>query len=345
MRSPAGEKAGTLADAIDERLGTFIDVARLGTLRPIVNPRPQLLVNSANERPPLSGVLFALGAHSLWGFLPAFWKLFGAVSPLEVLANRVLWSLLFTLALLAALGRLGELRAALRSPRERAGLAAASAFIALNWGIFIWAVQADRIVETSLGYFLNPLINAALGVALFRERLAPAQLAALALATIGVGAQVVAFDGVPWVALALGATFSLYGVAKKRTAVPALTSLSFETAVLAPLALGFLAFGAARFGGALAEGPAATSVLLLVSGPLTAAPLIFFAAAARRLPFTVLGLIQYLSPTLSLLLAVFVYAEPFTRIHAFSFACIWGALALFSANAWLSRKAVATPAT
>ncbi|HEU4430117.1 MAG TPA: EamA family transporter RarD [Myxococcota bacterium] len=294
-------------------------------------------------RPHGSGVGFALAAHTLWGFLPAFWKLFGAVSPLEVLANRVLWSLLFTLALLAALGRLEELRTALRSPRERSGLAAASVFIALNWGIFIWAVQANRIVETSLGYFLNPLINAALGVALFRERLAPAQLVALALATLGVGAQVVAYGGVPWVALALGATFSCYGVAKKRTAVPALTSLAFETAVLGPLALGFLAFGTAAAGGALADGPAATRALLLVSGPLTAAPLIFFAAAARRLPFTVLGLIQYLSPTLSLLLAVLVYGEPFTRVHAFSFACIWAALALFSASTWQLRRALSAP--
>jgi chloramphenicol-sensitive protein RarD len=287
-----------------------------------------------------SGLAAATAAYLLWGVLPAFWKLLGAVPPLEVLANRVLWSLLFTLALLAALGQLGDLLAALRSPRERLGLGAASVFIALNWGIFIWAVQANRIVETSLGYYLNPLINAALGVALYRERLAPAQVAAVLLAAFGVGAQIVAYGGVPWVALALAATFSCYGVAKKRTAVPALASLSFETAALAPLALAWLALGAPARGGALASGDGLTRTLLVASGPITAAPLIAFSAAARRLPFTVLGLFQYLSPTISLVLAVVAYGEPFTRAHALSFSCIWLALALYSANAWHSRRAL-----
>lgn len=285
----------------------------------------------------LPGIGAATAAYLLWGVLPVFWKLLGAVPPVEILANRILWSSLFTLALLAALGRLGELRAALRSPRERAGLGAASVFIALNWGTFIWAVQAGRIVETSLGYYLNPLINAALGVALFRERLAPAQGAAIALAALGVGVQIAAYRGVPWVAFALAASFACYGVAKKRTSVPALASLTFETATLAPLAVAWLTFGAAHPGGALAAGGAATRALLLASGPVTAAPLVAFAAAARRLPFTVLGLFQYLAPTLSLLIAVFVYGESFTSAHAVSFACIWLALALFTASTWRAR--------
>ena len=292
-----------------------------------------------------SGLAAAAVAYLLWGVLPAFWKLFGAVPPLEVLANRVLWSLLFTLALLGARGRMHELRAALRSPRERLGLGGASVFIALNWGVFIWAVQANRIVEASLGYFLNPLISAAFGVALFRERLAPAQAVAIALATLGVGVQIVAYGGVPWVALALAASFACYGVAKKRTAVPALASLSFETAALVPLALAWLAFGAPQPGGALAAGDPLTRALLVASGPITAAPLIAFAAAARRLPFTVLGLFQYASPTISLLLAVHVYDEPFTHAHALSFGCIWLALALFTASAWRRRKALESPAT
>jgi len=293
----------------------------------------------------VSGLIAATAAYLLWGVLPAFWKLLGAVPPLEVLANRVLWSLLFTLALLAGLGRLGELRAVLRSPRERLGLGAASVFIALNWGIFIWAVQANRIVETSLGYYLNPLLSAALGVAFFRERLAAAQIAAFALAALGVGVQIAAYGGVPWVALALAATFTCYGVAKKRTAVPALASLSFETAALAPLALAWLALGAPAPGGALAASDMRTSALLIASGPITAAPLIAFGAAARRLPFTVLGLFQYASPTLSLVLAVAVYGEPFTTAHLISFTCIWLALALFSASAWHSRRALESPAT
>jgi chloramphenicol-sensitive protein RarD len=291
------------------------------------------------------GLTAAAAAYLLWGVLPAFWKLLGAVPPLEVLANRVLWSLLFTLALLAALGRLGELRAALRSPRERLGLGAASVVIAVNWGIFIWAVQANRIVETSLGYYLNPLLSAALGVAFFRERLAPAQVAAIALAALGVGVQIAAYGGVPWVALALAVTFTGYGVAKKRTAVSALASLGFETAALAPLALAWLALGAPAPGGALTASDTLTSALLVASGPITAAPLIAFAAAARRLPFTVLGLFQYASPTLSLVLAVVAYDEPFTTAHAISFSCIWLALALFTASAWHSRRALESAAT
>jgi chloramphenicol-sensitive protein RarD len=290
--------------------------------------------DAPRERRAVSGIAAASAAYLLWGVLPAFWKLLGAVPPLEVLANRVLWSLLFTLALLAALGRLGELRAALRSPRERLGLGAASVFIALNWGLFIWAVQANRIVEASLGYYLTPLINAAVGIAFFRERLAPAQAAAIALAALGVGLQLAAYGGVPWVALALAATFACYGVAKKRTAVSALASLSVETAVLAPLALVWLALGAPTTGGALTSDDTLTTALLLASGPITAAPLIAFAAAARRLPFTVLGIFQYVSPTISLLLAVHVYGEPFTSAHALSFTCIWLALAVFTASAW-----------
>ncbi len=296
-------------------------------------------MNEASARG--SGIAAASAAYLLWGVLPAYWKLLGDVPAVEVLANRVLWSLAFTLALLAALGRLSALRAALRSSRERLGLGAASVFIAINWGLFIWAVQANRLVEASLGYYLNPLINAALGVALFRERLAPAQVVAIALAALGVAVQIVGYGGLPWVALALAATFACYGVAKKRTAVGSLASLSFETAALAPVALAWLVFGTPALGGALAGASPATRALLVASGPITAAPLVAFAAAARRLPFTVLGLFQYVSPTISLLLAVFAYGEPFTPAHAASFACIWLALALFSASAWRARQALA----
>ena len=286
-----------------------------------------------------SGAGAALLAYAAWGLLPAYWKQLGAVPPAEVLANRVVFSVLSTLALLAALGRGAELRAVLRSARERRGLALAGAFIAVNWGLFIWAVQAGRIVETSLGYFLNPLINAALGVAWFGERLRPAQWFALALAALGVGAQVIAHGTLPWLALALAASFACYGVAKKRTAVPALTSLAFETSVLAPLALAWLAFGAPSPGGALLSGSPLERTLLVAAGPVTALPLVLFAAAAQRLSFIALGLFQYLAPSLSLVLAVVAYGEPFTPAHAFSFGCIWTALAVFTVSAVLGRRA------
>lgn len=309
-----------------------------------MNERPRPLVNFAEQRAQTSGVLLATAAYSLWGILPAFWKLFGAVPALEVLANRVVFALLFTLALLAGLGRLGDLGAALRSTRERRGLALAGAFIGVNWGVFIWAVQAGRIVETSLGYYLNPLITAALAVGLFRERLRPAQFAALALAAVGVAVQFVGHGDVPWIALVLAGSFACYGVAKKRSHVHPLAGLALETAVLAPLALAWLAFGAPAPGGALLTASPAERALLLVAGPITALPLLAFAAAAQRLSLTLLGLFQYLAPTLSLLLAVLAYNEPFTRTHALSFTCIWAALALFSASAWHARRLQKSPA-
>jgi chloramphenicol-sensitive protein RarD len=297
-----------------------------------------MLGPAGREARTAAGAAYALLAYTAWGLLPAYWKLLLGVPPAEVLSNRVLFSVLVTFALLAALGRFAELRAALRSPRERRGLALASVFIAVNWGVFIWSVQAGRIVETSLGYFLNPLINAALGVAVFGEHLRRLQWLALALAAFGVGVQVVSFGAAPWIALVLGATFSAYGVAKKRTTVPALTSLAFETAALAPLALAWLAFAAPAPGGALATGTSLERALLIAAGPVTALPLVLFAAAAQRLSFIALGLFQYLSPTLSLVLAVLAYGEPFTRAHAISFACIWLALAAFTASAWHAQR-------
>lgn len=282
----------------------------------------------------LSGALAAAAAYSLWGVLPVYWKALAAVPPPEVLANRVLWSLLVTFGLLTALGRRSELAAALRSPRERRGLVAAGGLIALNWGVFIWAVQAGRIAETSLGYYLNPLVNAAIAAGFFGERLHGAQTAAIALAALGVGVQIAGVGGVPWVALVLALSFACYGVAHKRTRVAAIPGLALETLVLAPLALGWLAFAAPTPGGALVAGSASERALLLGAGPITALPLLLFAVAAQRLSFVALGLLQYLAPTLSLGLAVFVYGEPFTRAHALSLGCIWGALAIFTAGGW-----------
>ncbi len=310
---------------------------------------PDLLTNGGRERTQVdtrtmgaassaSGAVFAIGAYGLWGVLPAYWKLLGAVPALEILANRVLWSFAFTLALITGLGRAGEIRTALRSPRERVGLAASGALIAINWGVFIWAVNAGRIVEASLGYYLNPLLNAALGRAVFREQLRPAQGAAIALAALGVGALVISQGGLPWISLALAGSFALYGLAHKLTTVRSIPSLALETAALSPLALAWLLIGPAVPGGALAAAPAVERALLVAAGPITALPLLWFASAAQRLSFTTLGLFQYLAPTLSLLLAVLVYDEAFTRAHAFAFGCIWSALALYTTSAWRGSR-------
>jgi chloramphenicol-sensitive protein RarD len=270
--------------------------------------------------------------------LPAYWKALSNVAPPEILAHRVVWSLLFTLAIAAALGRSHELRAALRTRRHRLALFASGILIALNWGMFIWAVSVGRLVEASFGYYLNPLVNVALGVLLLGERLSRLQKIAIGVAALGVLALGFGSGAAPWLALALGATFGLYGLVRKLTPVSSLAGLSVEMALLSPLALGYmLVLGDTGEGHLRATDPG-TSALLVFSGVVTALPLIWFASAAKRLSFSTLGVFQYLSPTLSFLLAVTVYGEPFTPVRAFAFACIWIAIGLYSADSLLDAR-------
>jgi chloramphenicol-sensitive protein RarD len=282
---------------------------------------------------PLAGVVYALLAYGTWGVLPVYWKLLAAVPLAEVLAHRVAGTVVFSAALLAVLRRLPELGVALRSPRERRALLASGGLIAINWGVFIWAVGAGRIVETSLGYYLNPIVNVLLGMLVLRERLSRAQGIAVGLAAAGVGVMLVSHGRLPWIALVLASSFGLYGLMHKLSKVRPVPALAIETGALAPVALAFLTLGTEPAGGALSEGPALTRALLLGAGPITALPLLWFGSAARRLPLSTLGLFQYLAPTLALLLAVFLYGEPFTRAHALAFLLIWAALALYTAEA------------
>jgi chloramphenicol-sensitive protein RarD len=295
---------------------------------------------------PLAGVVYALLAYGTWGVLPVYWKWLSAVPLAEVLAHRVAGTLVFTAVLLALLRRLPEVGEALRSRRERRALLASGSLIAVNWGVFIWAVGAGRIVETSLGYYLNPIVNVLLGMLILRERLSRAQGIAAGLAAAGVGVMLVSHGRLPWIALVLASSFGLYGLMHKLTHVRAIPALAIETGALAPLALGFLAFGTEPPGGALLTGSSLARALLLCAGPITALPLLWFGSAARRLPLSTLGLFQYLAPTLALLLAVFLYGEPFTRAHALAFLLIWGALALYTLDAFqASRESLARSST
>ena len=287
----------------------------------------------------LTGAGFALGAYTLWGVLPAYWKALSNVAPPEILAHRVVWSLLFTLAIMAALGRGHELRAALRTPRYRLALLASGILIALNWGMFIWSVSVGRLVEASFGYYLNPLVNVALGVLLLGEALSSLQRVAIGVAAFGVLVLGVGSGAAPWLPLALAATFGMYGLVRKLTPVSSLAGLSVETAMLAPLALGYLLVLGESGEGHLGTVGLRTSALLVFSGVVTAIPLIWFASAAKRLSFSTLGIFQYLSPTLSFLLAVVVYDEPFTPVRAFAFACIWIAIGLYSLDSWRASGA------
>jgi chloramphenicol-sensitive protein RarD len=284
-----------------------------------------------------AGAGYAIAAYAWWGLVPAFWKLLGAVPPFEIVAHRVLWSLLFTGPLVALLGRSSELRDVLRDRRRWLALCASGALIAVNWGIFIWAVGAGRIVETSFGYFLNPLLSVALGVAFLGERLRPAQIVALGLAALGVVVLGVGTGTPPWIPLALALTFALYGLVRKVTRVSSLVGLTIETALIAPAALATLFALGARGQSHFASGDVRTTVLLVLSGAITAMPLLWFARAARRLPLSTLGLFQYLAPTLAALLAVVFYGETFNQIRALALLCIWAGIGVFSIDSLRSE--------
>jgi chloramphenicol-sensitive protein RarD len=282
---------------------------------------------------PLAGALYAALAYGTWGVLPIYWKALAGVPLVEVLAHRVFGTVIFSALLLAALRRSSELRAALRSPRECASLLASGALIAVNWGVFIWAVGAGRILETSLGYYLNPLVNVLLGTLFLRERLRRAQGISVALAGSGVLVMLSSHGELPWIALALAVSFGLYGLLHKLTNVRPIAALALETGALAPAALAYLLFATEPRGGALVTASDLARTLLVLAGPVTALPLLWFASAARRLRLSTLGLFQYLAPTLALLVAVFLYGEPFGRAHAIAFVLIWSALALYSVDA------------
>ena len=288
---------------------------------------------------PLAGVLYAALAYGTWGVLPVYWKALGGVPLAEVLAHRVTGTVLFTALLLAALRQMPELGHALRSPRERLALLASGLLIALNWGVFIWAVGAGRIVETSLGYYLNPIVNVLLGTLFLGERLRRGQWIAVALAALGVLAMLVSHGQLPWIALALATSFGLYGYLHKLTRVRPIAALAIETEALTPAAFAVL-FATEPSGGALRTAGPLAQTLLVLAGPVTALPLLWFASAARRLRLSTLGLFQYLAPTLALLLAVLLYGEPFTRAHGIAFVLIWSALALYSADALQASRSI-----
>ncbi len=280
--------------------------------------------------PTQSGLLYGVGAYLWWGLAPLYFKAIAHVSPVEVLAHRVTWSL-GVLALLLALSRQWRTAAAaLRDPSVRLRLLATSALIATNWLVFIWAIANHRLVEASLGYFINPLVNVALGVLLLGERLRPLQVVAVLLAAAGVTLLTLRLGHLPWVALVLAFSFALYGLLRKTARVESLVGLSLETLLLAPLSVAYLLWAPDRH---FLAHSTTTDLLLLSAGVVTSVPLLWFATAARRLRLTTVGLLQYLAPSAQLAIATLLFGEPFTPTHALSFGLIWTALLLYtSAN-------------
>lgn len=276
-----------------------------------------------------AGVLYALGAYGMWGVAPAYWKALDGIPAPEILAHRVLWSMLVGVLLVVATRAQPQIRAVLRSRRHALPLLLSAALIGTNWLVFLYAVETDRVLDTSLGYYINPLINVVFGTWLLGERLRPAQIAAVLLAAVGVGQMVVALGTLPWIALVLATTFGLYGLVRKLAPAAPLVGFSLETVLLAPVAAVFLYGLHAAGESAVAEASVRSQVFVVCSGFFTAAPLLCFNSAAKRLRLSTLGLFQFIAPSMAFLLAVAVYDEPFTRVHGVTFACVWGALAIY----------------
>jgi len=281
-----------------------------------------------------SGTGFALAAYGWWGIVPAYWKLYGDVPPLEIVAHRVVWSFAFAVVWVAILRRGAELRDVLREGRRRWALCASGVLIAVNWSVFIWAVTAGRLVEASIGYYLNPLVSVALGVALLGERLRRAQLFAIGLAACGVAVLGLAAGKPPWVPMFLAVTFALYGLVRKKTPVSSLVGLLVETALATPVALLVLVVLAQGETSHFTGGDSWLPTLFILSGAITALPLLWFARAARSLPLSLLGLFQYLAPTLSVALGVLAYGEPFGRARAVALGFIWLGVAVFTLDSF-----------
>jgi chloramphenicol-sensitive protein RarD len=279
-----------------------------------------------------AGLLAGIGAYGTWGLIPGYFKAVAAAPPLELLAHRVVWALILLLVLLKQQGRLGELREALRPGRTLVMLSASTVLIAINWLVYIWAVVGGRVLEGSLGYFINPLVNVVLGVLVLKEKLEPPVVWAVAMAGLGVAWLTLSIGHPPWVSLTLAFSFGSYGLLRKLAPVVAVVGLAVETLLLFPFALGFLVW--ARESGRLTflAGDLGLDALLVLAGPLTAIPLLLFTAAARRLPLSTLGFIQYLSPTLQFLLAVFLWGEPLGPERVVAFACIWSGLLIFAVH-------------
>lgn len=291
------------------------------------------------------GLAYGLGAYILWGILPVYFKALGGVASIDIVAHRVLWSVPFLALLVAIVGGWTQVRQALARPRLVALLALSALLIAVNWLLYVYAVISGHILAGSLGYYLNPLMNVLLGRIVLSEKLGPLQWLAVALAALGVAALAAGAMDHLWISLSLAVSFATYGLIRKLAPVDAVAGLSIETSLLFPFALAWLwlGLGAELGGGTMGFGDDWTvSILLAAAGVVSTIPLLLFTGAARRLRYSTLGMLQFIAPTLQFLIAVFVYGERFTTVHAFAFGAIWGALLLYVIA--LARDARPAPA-
>jgi len=276
------------------------------------------------------GFLAALSAFAIWGLFPLYFHPLRQVSSVQVIAHRVVWSCLFVLAWIAMRGELPALRATLGDRSVVWRLAVSATLISVNWLTYVWGVTHGHVLETSLGYFIGPLVNVMLGVGLLSEKLSPAQWLAVALAVIGVGYLTVMTGSLPWIALTLAFSFATYGLIRKVVKVESLPGLATETLLLAPFAAAYLLWCESAGSGALGHAAPVVNALLIGSGPLTAIALFLFAYGTRLLPYSTVGVLQYVTPTLQFICGVFVLHEPFEKARAVGFTIIWAALMIYA---------------
>lgn len=287
------------------------------------------------------GLAATATAFLIWGLLPLYLKALQAIPVLQITAHRLVWGFIFSFAWLALRSEISQLTAALRVPSTRWRLCLSASLICINWITYVWGIAANRVVETSLGYFINPLVNVLLGVVMLRERLNHAQWTAVGIAGAGVVWLTWSAGHPPWISLILAFSFGLYGFVRKLVKVESLPGFGAETLLLLPIGVGYLIWCEVAGVGAVLNAGLGMNALLAFGGPLTAIPLVLFAFGARRIPYSTVGLLQYIGPTIQLLLGVLVFGEPFGGARAIGFALIWTALAIYAADGvWRTRRAM-----
>jgi len=287
------------------------------------------------------GILYGIGAYALWGLFPIYWKWLHHVPALQLLGHRIGWSFLFLIGIILATRQGAAFRAAALTPQTLRIYFAAAILIGVNWLTYVWAVNAGFIVETSLGYFINPLLSVLMGVIFLHERLRPLQWIPILLAAAGVGYLTLVYGRLPWIALLLAFSFGIYGLVKKVAPLGSLYGLTLETGILFLPALIFLIYSDASGSGAFMRTDARTDLLLIGAGIVTTIPLLLFASAARRIPLSMLGILQYIAPTLQFLLGVLVYKEAFNHFQLIGFSVVWLALVIFWAENFFASRPVA----
>ncbi len=286
--------------------------------------------SETQERSGLVGVLYGAIAFVAWGFLPIYWKFLKEIPADEILAHRIFWSFLFVGGILLCRNGIGVLKETLKDRKNIRNVLLCAFFITINWGTYIWAVNSGNILESSMGYYINPLMVVLLGMTVLKEKLNVFQYVSIGFAAVGVAIIAVQYGRVPWVALLLASTFALYGLFKKLLKAESLVGLALETTALIPLALGYILFKLFSGQSALYSVSLPTLALLLFSGVATATPLLWYAMGSARVKLSTMGFLQYISPTISLFLGVFVYGEKFTGTHLLSFGFIWVGLLIYS---------------